>query len=162
MRRLTLLGLLFASALAPGALEGQTLTGNVQDQATGQPLASAQVYIAGLDIGGLTQANGDYLLLNVPPGTHAVTVQQLGYQTQSREVTVATGQTAVQGEGNSTGVGPARRIVVRRDWVPQERFSHGFRCPAAGCRARAGCRLRTDGRTGRPDVLLGGGRAGGG
>ncbi|MEX2465672.1 MAG: TonB-dependent receptor [Gemmatimonadota bacterium] len=96
MRRLTLLGLLFASALAPGALEGQTLTGNVQDQATGQPLASAQVYIAGLDIGGLTQANGDYLLLNVPPGTHTVTVQQLGYQTQSREVTVATGQTAVQ------------------------------------------------------------------
>ena len=94
MRRITSFGLFLGLLLAPLGLAAQTLTGTVRDQATGQPLASAQVYISALDIGGLTQANGGFLLLNVPAGTHTVTVQQLGYQTQSAEVTMTAGQTA--------------------------------------------------------------------
>ena len=97
MRRVPWLCLLFLTlVMAPGALNAQSITGTVRDQATGQALASAQVYITGLDLGALTQANGGFLLLNVPVGTHTVSVQQLGYQTQDREVTVAAGQTAVQ------------------------------------------------------------------
>ncbi len=96
MRRLMFLTCTLALMLAPGILEAQTITGVVRDQATGQPLGSAQVYIAGLELGSLTQANGSYILLNVPAGTHTVSVQQLGYATQSIDVTVTAGQTVQQ------------------------------------------------------------------
>ena len=94
MRRSMFLALFLAALVVPAALHAQNVTGTVRDQATGQPLGSAQVYIEGLDVGGLTQANGTYMLLNVPAGTHTVSVQQIGYATQSRDVTVQAGQTA--------------------------------------------------------------------
>src|SRR6056297_2659956 len=94
MKRLRSLAFTLALLGAPGMLAAQTITGSVRDQATGQPLGSAQVYLAEAGIGALTQSNGSYLLLNVPPGTHTITVQQLGYAVATREVTVQAGQTA--------------------------------------------------------------------
>ncbi len=83
-------------AAAPSIAEGQTVTGSVRDQATGNPIAAAQVFLEDLSLGGLTQANGQYLLLNVPVGTHTLTVQSLGYRTESYEVSVGAGQTVTQ------------------------------------------------------------------
>jgi hypothetical protein len=59
--------LLLASPLA--AQQG-TVTGRVTDQQSGQPIPAAQMTIAGLSIGGLTQQDGRYVLQNVPVGTH--------------------------------------------------------------------------------------------
>jgi TonB-linked SusC/RagA family outer membrane protein len=77
-------------------LEAQTISGSVRDQATGAPLEAVQVFIAGANVGGLSQASGQYLLLNVPVGTHTVTAQLIGYREVSVVVTVAAGQTVVQ------------------------------------------------------------------
>ncbi len=97
MKRSALSALLVAGLWAsPGLAEAQTITGVVRDQATGNPVEAAQVFLEGLSIGGLTQANGQYLLLNVPAGTHTLTVQSLGYRTESVQVTVAAGQTVTQ------------------------------------------------------------------
>jgi TonB-linked SusC/RagA family outer membrane protein len=96
MKSFILSALTVALLVSPPILEAQTITGNVRDQATGEPLASVQVFIAGIDVGVLSQASGQYLLLNVPVGTHTVTAQLLGYRELTATVTVAAGQTVVQ------------------------------------------------------------------
>jgi TonB-linked SusC/RagA family outer membrane protein len=72
-----------------------TVSGTVRDQVTGNPIESAQVYLEDLDLGALTRADGAYVLLNVPVGTHTLAVQSLGYRTVSASVTVAAGQAVV-------------------------------------------------------------------
>ncbi len=81
--------------IAPG-LGAQQVTGRVVNQATGQPLAAVQVFIAGSGIGALSQQNGRYLLLNVPAGTHTLTAERIGYRSVTAEVNVAAGETVVQ------------------------------------------------------------------
>ncbi len=65
-----------------------TISGRVVNAGTRQPIASAQVHIPELALGVLSQANGRYLLLNVPAGAHTVLVQLIGYRTASQTVTV--------------------------------------------------------------------------
>jgi len=86
-----------ALTAAPIALQAQqgTITGRLVDQSSGQPIPTADVYIDGLGIRGMTQANGRYLLVNVPAGTQTVVVNRIGYQTASQEVTLAAGATVV-------------------------------------------------------------------
>ncbi len=74
----------------------QQVTGRVTNQATGEPLAAVQVFIAGSGIGALSQQNGRYLLLNVPAGTHTLTAERIGYRSVSQQVAVAAAATVVQ------------------------------------------------------------------
>ena len=79
-RMMRALGMLVV-ALVVGApslvAQNGTITGRVIDTGSGLPVASAQVFIAGLDLGVLTQANGGFSLADVLAGTHTVTVQRL-------------------------------------------------------------------------------------
>lgn len=96
-RYLVALTMLLAAAFLPFALEAQeagTIRGAVTVSTTLRPLAGAQVSIPGTGRGTLTNANGEFLLLNVPSGQHTVRVQMLGYGTDERTITVAAGQTA--------------------------------------------------------------------
>ncbi len=82
--------------LGTGSLAAQgTVSGTVTSQQTGQGLASVQVFIGQLDLGVLTQANGQYTIENVPAGTHELSAQRLGYQTTAVQVTVSGGQTTL-------------------------------------------------------------------
>ncbi len=73
-----------------------TVTGQVTDASSGSPLATAQVYIASLSLGGLSQQNGSYLLQDVPAGTHTLHVVRMGYRTSEAQITVGGGQTVEQ------------------------------------------------------------------
>ena len=88
---------LAALTLAPGAAQAQE-TGRIVGQVTAavnmRPLEGAQVFVEGLRIGGLTNAEGRYLILNVPAGTHTVRVENLGFASVSQTVTVTAGGTA--------------------------------------------------------------------
>lgn len=75
-----------ALALFPLALAGQQ-TGQITGRVTGpegQPLSDVQISIQGTALGTLTNAEGRYLLLNVPVGIYQVNAQMLGYGTRSR------------------------------------------------------------------------------
>ena len=88
--------LVVALASAAQSVEAQgVISGTAEDARTGLPVGSVQISITNLDIGVLSAASGVYQLPNVPPGSHTVTAQRLGYQTVTVEVTVAAGQTAV-------------------------------------------------------------------
>jgi TonB-linked SusC/RagA family outer membrane protein len=88
---LTLLAL-----LAPGlaAQESGRISGRVTATATARPLGGAQVYVQGLRLGGLTNADGRYIILNVPAGTHTVRVEIIGYGGTQQEASVTAGGTA--------------------------------------------------------------------
>ena len=99
-RPLSVIVPLLALALALGgdvaAQETGSVTGRIVDSQSGAPVASAQIFITDLDLGVLTQQNGRYLLVNVPPGTHTLSFERIGYRGMTAEVTVGAGQTVVQ------------------------------------------------------------------
>ncbi|MFH1763775.1 MAG: TonB-dependent receptor [Gemmatimonadota bacterium] len=71
-----------------------TVTGEVTNSATGRGIPSAQISLVGTDLGGLSQANGRFLLLNIPVGTYTVRAEIIGYQAQELQVTVGAGAAA--------------------------------------------------------------------
>ncbi len=76
-----------------GAQEQQgTITGQVVDATTREPIASAQVSIVGTPIGAGTNQEGRYTIRGVRPGVVEVRVLRVGYAELKRSVTVAAGQ----------------------------------------------------------------------
>ena len=77
---------LVAMSLAPRVIHAQTgkVTGIVTDQATGQPLEGVQVFLQGTGYGTLTNANGRFFLISVPPATYTVAARRIGYATAER------------------------------------------------------------------------------
>lgn len=82
------IGEMFARG-APG-----TIRGRVIDEATQEPLASVQVYVTGTSLNSLTDASGNYVITDVPPGLYSVEAQRIGYANQvSQNVSVPDGGT---------------------------------------------------------------------
>ena len=84
--------------ISAGPVAGQqsgTITGSVEDSQTGLPVPSVQVFIPDLDIGVLSQANGLYVLENVPAGAHTLIADRIGYESVTQQVTVNAGATVV-------------------------------------------------------------------
>lgn len=71
------------TALAPALLfAGETgkIAGQVIDKDTGKPLPFANVWVVGTPIGNVTDNEGHYHILNVPPGLYSVEAKMMGYQ----------------------------------------------------------------------------------
>ncbi|MFO7446677.1 MAG: TonB-dependent receptor [Ignavibacteriaceae bacterium] len=56
------------------------ITGVVTDAVTGEALIGANVIIEGSSIGAATDLDGNYVILNVPPGIYTVVISNIGYQ----------------------------------------------------------------------------------
>ena len=89
-----------------------SLTGLVTDGGSGRPLSAAQVFIEGTGLGGLTNASGRYLIINVPAGTHTLRVELIGYTSASQEVNVADDQATTADFGLDEEVIDFDEIVV--------------------------------------------------
>ncbi|HEY1106591.1 MAG TPA: TonB-dependent receptor plug domain-containing protein, partial [Agromyces sp.] len=94
-------GLMFCplalAILAPRSVLAQstgTIRGRVTESAAQAGVSDAQVSVVGTPLGALTNATGDFTILNVPAGTRQVTVRRIGYTPRTRTVTVVAGQTA--------------------------------------------------------------------
>lgn len=73
-----------------------SITGRVTDEATGRPLVSVQVFVAGTELGTTTDADGRYAIQDVPAGAREIRARLLGYGEKSQAVTVpAEGTVAV-------------------------------------------------------------------
>lgn len=83
---------LFASVLSAQGSQG---TINVRvNEAGGGPIDQAQVLVVGTTLGGLTNAEGTFVLRGVPAGTQTVRVIRVGYSESKQTVEVQAGQTA--------------------------------------------------------------------
>jgi TonB-linked SusC/RagA family outer membrane protein len=97
-RRLTRTALLACAValLAAGAAEAQQPTGTVRGRVvaakTTRAVSGAQVAIVGTGRGTITNADGQFLILNVPVGTHALRVELIGWSRAEQSVTVTAGE----------------------------------------------------------------------
>jgi TonB-dependent starch-binding outer membrane protein SusC len=89
---LLLLSALFTNGAA--AQDRGTITGQVVDDITGQPLASVQVIVTGTTLGTITNAQGRFIIANVPAGQVTLRASRIGYGSGTREVQVAAGASA--------------------------------------------------------------------
>ena len=84
-------------AAAPAAAQTGSVTGTILDASTGGPLDAVQVSLETVgrgetNLGGLTQATGRFLIINVPVGQYVLRAQLLGFGTQTQVVNVTAGQ----------------------------------------------------------------------
>jgi TonB-linked SusC/RagA family outer membrane protein len=91
---------------------GGTVVGRVTDARTELPVPGATVSIEGLQIGGLTGADGRYRIANVPAGSQAVVAQSLGFTTARQSVTVSAGAQATANFALQIAPIPLEQIVV--------------------------------------------------
>lgn len=82
---------LFALPAAASAQDG-AIAGTVVEQSTRRPLGGVQVFIAGTEIGTLTQQDGSFRLTELDPGTVELRASLIGYRTASQTVEVSAGQ----------------------------------------------------------------------
>lgn len=71
--------LIFISSVLFAGTTGK-ISGVVKDKETGEPLPGANVQIEGTTLGGATNAEGWYFILNVPIGTYEVRTSIIGYK----------------------------------------------------------------------------------
>jgi hypothetical protein len=118
---------LFAQ-LSTGKIEGK-----VRDKDTGTALVGAQVAVEGTRLGNVTNADGYYFILNVPPGRRDITFIYTGYQkiTVAGQLILAGQTTTVNGSLSSTVVelkgitveGEAEALVPRDNTVTKQRLT---------------------------------------
>ncbi len=59
------------------------ISGRILDKENKEPIPFASVFVEGTSLGSLADANGGFVILNVPPGVYAVTASLIGYQKTS-------------------------------------------------------------------------------
>ncbi len=99
------------------------IAGTVVDVATGEPMPGASVGLVGTTIGGVTDIDGKYVILNVPVGMHDVRATFIGFEAKVvAGVEVKSGQTTevnFELTGGAVGLGElvvqAERPMVQRD-----------------------------------------------
>lgn len=89
-----LLALALLGAASPVRAQTGSIRGLLVDQATSRPVIGAQIQVTGSTAMALSDARGQFLLLNVAAGSVTLRVTALGYATQERQVTVTAGEVA--------------------------------------------------------------------
>jgi len=91
-RRPISLLVLALSVLLSGAVEAQQPTGTVRGRIvaakTLRPIAGAQVSVPGTSRGNVANADGNFILLNVPAGSHTLRVELIGYGLAEQAISV--------------------------------------------------------------------------
>lgn len=70
-----------------------TLAGYVRDYAAGEPVPGATVSVMGTTSSTLTDANGRFILDDLPPGRHLVTTDHIAFQVRTDSVTIFSEET---------------------------------------------------------------------
>lgn len=86
LRKIIIIGSIFL--LFPSYMLAQTtgkIRGKVIDESTGEALPFANVYLEGTTIGGATNLDGEYVILNIPVGTYVVVASVIGYKNVKME-----------------------------------------------------------------------------
>ncbi len=60
------------------------IAGIITDAATGEPMPAVNVVIEGTTLGGATDNEGHYFIINIPPGTYSLQASMVGYTVESK------------------------------------------------------------------------------
>lgn len=79
----------------PGQDGAGTLWGTITEDGTGATVGGVRVSIPALEIGGISNIEGKYLMFNVQPGTHTLLIEKEGFPPVEVEVVIEAGETTV-------------------------------------------------------------------
>ena len=68
------------------------IIGKVIDAETGQPLVGANILVVGTGVGSATDAEGDFEIRNLTPGTHTLRISFVGYAAQESVIVLSEGE----------------------------------------------------------------------
>jgi iron complex outermembrane receptor protein len=88
----TIVGLLGATAHTARAQTAGSIRGRVVSRADQHPIADARASVTDANRTGVTNQNGEYVIADVPAGTHVVRVRMIGFGEASDTVSVTEGQ----------------------------------------------------------------------
>jgi outer membrane receptor protein involved in Fe transport len=82
---LFLVALIFIAFLANTLIAGTTgkISGVVVDAKSGEPLPGVAIHLEGTTIGAQTNANGEYVILNIPPKIYSAKVQLISFKAKT-------------------------------------------------------------------------------
>ncbi|MGE5497284.1 MAG: TonB-dependent receptor [Syntrophothermus sp.] len=74
--------LFFCITVSSGVFAQSTgkILGKIVDKTTGEPVAYANIVLEGTSLGAASDANGGFVILNIPPGVYSITGSYIGYQ----------------------------------------------------------------------------------
>ena len=102
---------------ASAAVTGK-IAGKVVDKETGEPLPGANVIIVGTNYGAAADRNGDFYILNLPPGNYDVEARMMGYAPlKVKNVRVQTNSTTNINLQLSSTVLEGEEVVVTVDAI---------------------------------------------
>ena len=108
--------ILFGVSAVVNAQTTGKLSGKVTDSETGEPLPGANVQIVGTQMGAATSMDGEYFIINVPPGTYDVKAQYMGYTPMTvTNVRVGVNRTTEQDFKLKQEVIAGEEVVVEAD-----------------------------------------------
>ncbi len=100
------------------------IAGTIVDKDTNEPLPGANILLEGTTMGTAADVNGNFFIINVPPGTYTVVASMIGYQSERLEnVRVnADRTTAVNFKLSSTvlQLGEAVTVVAERPLIQKD------------------------------------------
>src|SRR3989339_1556984 len=74
---ISILAILFGTFIYAGTTG--KIAGKISDKATGEALIGANVLIVGTTMGASSDIDGNYFILNIPPGEYQVKASMIGY-----------------------------------------------------------------------------------
>jgi TonB-linked SusC/RagA family outer membrane protein len=108
------------------ALAQGTVSGTVTDAETGERLIGVNVVIPSLNIGDATDAEGNYLLEDIPAGDYVLEATYVGFTTVRRNITVANGEETIVNFEMSISASELDELVVTSFGLQQERKALGY------------------------------------
>lgn len=124
-RRLLLASLLLWPSATLAQESTGTVVGTVRNAQSQQPIASAQVSIVGTRLGAVTSENGRFLIAAVPSGAQTVQVRRIGFNAETRQVTVPAGDSVSLTVDLSTAVVSLDEVIVTGSAVATARREVG-------------------------------------
>lgn len=103
-----------------------TVSGSAVDAETGEPLIGVTIVIRELNIGAATDADGFFEIEDVPEGDYVVEASFVGYITQTRNISVATGQDVMLDFELAVSTAELDELVVTAFGVERDRRAIGY------------------------------------
>jgi len=109
------------SATNDGVQDGGTITGQVVDAKSKQPLRNVMVTLDENTRGVATDEEGKFRMTNVKPGSHLVRARLIGYAKQGKEVSVVNDDVVTVSFGLESRANALSEVVVTGTVIPTER-----------------------------------------
>jgi outer membrane receptor protein involved in Fe transport len=98
------------------------ISGTVTAAATGEPLAGVNLTIEKTTMGNLTDINGEYSIINIPPGTYRLRASMIGYEPMViRDLVVSVNRTSIANFKLKEGMIEQKEILVTVDRIQQKK-----------------------------------------